>query len=636
MHFSSGVGETAALMLTIASPVEQEPALALRARAIRSELERVRAEVPEARGRRASIVLALPRSAPIRPLDQFLARLAVAVEDNGQGRNVRVVRGGSFAGIDVEVVGGEGGAAPGEALLAFSKRWLGERFGLSTYHPDAWSPMLVEDLDEVESRLHGVAGAKYSLRQLRDYASYLSKGLERVPLVSKVIESGSIDERLYVVYSQERLEDLGLSLHSIPFKLASQNRVVGSGALELPDSEVPLIVSQQTTPSKAIGDLVITKTDAGAPVRLRSLGDLHRGYQLPPRLLNGYSRRDLDGSWITTPAITLAIQMRPGEQIGEFGALIDQALSKLADRLPEDLVIARTSDQPRQVRESVDLFLKALYEAIALVVLIAFIGFRDWRASVLLMLSIPITLALSFGAANLLGIRLQQVSIASLIIALGLLVDDPVVAGDAIKRSLAQGRTRTVAAWLGPTKLSRAIFFATATNVIAYLPFILVTGNTGDFLYSLPIMLAAALIASRLVSMSFVPLLGSWLLRPPTAEEPSMQERQSHGFTGFYARLVRGAIEHRVAVLSGAIAIGVGILALSTTLKVSFFPTDVQYLATVDVWLPVQSSVPATAKSADEVAALIAEVMEDAERQGLTSGGLVSITSFAGGGSPRF
>ena len=132
-----------------------------------------------------------------------------------------------------------------------------------------------------------------------------------------------------------------------------------------------------------------------------------------------------------------------------------------------------------------------------LVVLIALIGFWEWRSAVLMALSMPIALVMTFGMAHLVNIDLQQVSIATLIIALGLLVDNPVVANDAIKRELVAGNPPVIAAWLGPTKLARAILYATLTNIIAYLPFLMLTGSTGDFLHSLPIVMAAALISSR-------------------------------------------------------------------------------------------------------------------------------------------
>src|SRR5260370_17810364 len=125
---------------------------------------------------------------------------------------------------------------------------------------------------------------------------------------------------------------------------------------------------------------------------------------------------------------------------------------------------------------------------------------------------------MTFGFAYVLGIDLQQVSIATLIIALGLLVDDPVVAGDAIKRSLAEDHPSIVSAWLGPTKLATAIMFATITNIAAYLPFLMLTGDTGSFLYSFPIVMACALFSSRLLSITFIPLLRHHLL--PVAATP--------------------------------------------------------------------------------------------------------------------
>src|SRR5262249_46316703 len=156
---------------------------------------------------------------------------------------------------------------------------------------------------------------------------------------------------------------------------------------------------------------------------------------------------------------------------------------------------------------------------------------------------------------RMLGLDVQQVSIASLIIALGLLVDDPVVAGDAIKRDLNKGLPNLIAAWLGPTKLATAIMFATATNIVAYLPFLTLSGDSGRFIYSLPIVLTASLVASRLVSMTFIPLLGYHLLRGSKRPEPSIEARREQGFAKLYCRAVGAAIRHRWLVVAGALAL---------------------------------------------------------------------------------
>ena len=220
---------------------------------------------------------------------------------------------------------------------------------------------------------------------------------------------------------------------------------------------------------------------------------------------------------------------------------MDAKLAAVRQYLPEDLVIARTSDQPLQVKENISLFMDALYEAILLVVLVSWLGFWEWRSALLMAISMPVTLAMTFGAMYLLGIDIQQVSVATLIIALGLLVDDPVLAGDSIKRALAEGHPRVIAAWLGPTKLATAIMYATVTNIVAYLPFLMVTGSTGEFLHSLPIVMTCSLLASRLVSMTFLPFLAYYLLRPQRnpkkKPEKSIEQMRSAGFYGWYARV---------------------------------------------------------------------------------------------------
>ena len=162
-------------------------------------------------------------------------------------------------------------------------------------------------------------------------------------------------------------------------------------------------------------------------------------------------------------------------------------------------------------------------------------------------LSIPITLAMTFGMMSAVGLDLQQMSIASLIIALGLLVDDPVVAGDAIKRELGSGHPSKIAAWLGPTKLAGPILFATITNIVAYLPYMLLPGDSGKFLFSLPVVIGCSLVASRLVSMTFIPLLGYYLLKPKL--EPTIEERRQSGFAALYFRFGQFAIRRRWAFL---------------------------------------------------------------------------------------
>src|SRR5258708_3799189 len=307
--------------------------------------------------------------------------------------------------------------------------------------------------------------------------------------------------------------------------------------------------------------------------------------------------------------------------------------------LPHDLIIAHTSDQPLQVKENIHLFLRALDEAIVLVVIVSLIGFWEWRLALIMALAIPITLAMTFGVVYMLGIDLQQVSVATLIIALGLLVDVPVVSGDGIKRGLAEGLPRRVASWLGPTKLSTAIFFATITNVIAYLPFLLLTGNTGQFLKSLPIVMTASLLCALVVSMTFIPFLGYYIQRPPKKKEITIEEKRERGFYGFYNRLVGHAIAHRWIVLLGSLVFLVIGGLFASRLKQQFFPEDVQYWFYLDVWLPNDVPLTATNDAAENAETVVRQVLSDTEahsHKNESQHDLTSITSFIGGGGPRF
>ncbi|MGA9998663.1 MAG: efflux RND transporter permease subunit, partial [Candidatus Acidiferrales bacterium] len=239
----------------------------------------------------------------------------------------------------------------------------------------------------------------------------------------------------------------------------------------------------------------------------------------------------------------------------------------------------------------------------------------------------------------MLGIDLQQVSIASLIIALGLLVDVPVVSGDGIKRHLAEGFPRSVACWLGPTKLATAIFYATITNVIAYLPFLMLTGNTGEFLKSLPVVMTASLLCAYVVAMTFVPFLGYYILRAPAKREPTIEERRQRGFYGFYNRLVGKAIKHRWAVLAGSLVFLIGGGFFGSRLKTQFFPEDVQYWFYLDIWLPNETPLSVTNDTAVHAERVVRQVIENStgattkENRGHL---LKSLTTFAGGGGPRF
>src|SRR5262249_60271463 len=165
-------------------------------------------------------------------------------------------------------------------------------------------------------------------------------------------------------------------------------------------------------------EAVYTKAPTAPPLYLRDLGRAPRGSQPPPRLVSYYTWRDPNGRWLRGRAITLSAEMKKGEQIDRFGTAVRAQVEEVRRSLPADLVVGTTSDQQRQVREKLDLFNRSLWEAVVLVVFVSFVGFWEWRAAVLLALSLPVQLAMSFGVMQILRLVIQHMSIASLLFTL--------------------------------------------------------------------------------------------------------------------------------------------------------------------------------------------------------------------------
>ncbi len=636
IQFNSNFGDTAALMLTVASPNVTPTEVALRAIAIRKAIEATRAELAKnAPQPRVSIIYAFPLSVAAGPVRSNFESIAEIARRNGTLKDLHFFDGPGYVGLDAST------SFDDETIRQRGEQLIKNNFHQSELYPDAWSPAIIRDPANTKKELAKVAGAKYSYRQLDNYTDLIQRTLQGVPETSTVTRSGVLQEQIYLDYSQQRLAQYGYDPSKLKDILNAQNITLPAGSLEVGPQDLLINPSGLFPDAPAIGNVIIGVSSSNSPVYLRDLVDISRTYQSPPTFLNYLTWRDPQGQWIRSRAISLGINMRSGQQIDLFGRHVQEKLDSIRHYLPDDLVIVHTSSQPVQVKEQIDLFMDALYEAIGLVVIVSLIGFWEWRSAVLMAISIPITLAMTFGAIYMLGIDIQQVSVASLIIALGLLVDDPVVAGDSIKRMLAEGQPRIIAPWLGPTKIATAIMYATITNIVAYLPFLMITGTTGEFIYSLPIVMTTALVCSRLASMTFIPLLGYYILRPDKKPEAPIEERRTTGFTGRYAATAKFAIEHRWKVAIGSLAFLLLGAFLFSQLKTSFFPDDVQYWSYIDVWLPNDANFDATNQAAQQVEQIIHEQADDwgkkhPEKDGSPSHILRYVTTWVGGGSPRF
>jgi multidrug efflux pump subunit AcrB len=632
VDFIKDFGDTATLMLTVASPPEDEVELDLRAKQIAKAIGQLRGT--DAVGR-VTLVEVLPPGTPEQGLHRVVEHFAREAKEQGLGTDARTSFAPGLALLDLRT--DKTDAAIMAAMDDFKTKWLRE----SELSPDAWPVMIVRDAANTTSALATVAGSRYSYRDLENSTETVMRTVQALPEVAKVTRWGVREEAVYLDYSQQRLAAYGFGPWRIKEALSTRNVRQSGGMVESDGKSLLVDPSGELTSETELGGVAVGRVKNGALTYLRDIADIERTYVNPAPKRHYYLERNAQGKWTRMPAITLAITMRSGEQIDQFSKAVDTALEGLKKRLPGDLVFSRTSDQPRQVKDKVGLFMTSLWEAIILVVTVAFVGFREWRSALLMALAIPITLAMTAGMMHLLGIDIQQISIAAMILALGLLVDDPVVANDAIKAELRAGKPLHVAAWLGPTRLAKAILYATVTNIVAYLPYLLLKGDTGLFLYSMPIVIACSLVASRVVSMTFIPFLAQYLLRPEQNTGKSIADLRTQGFTGRYYRVANGLIEHRWKVLAVSLVLVAAAFVMKSKLKKQFFPYDLSHLAYVDIWLPEDASVQATDLAAHQVDTVIRRVVREYAQAHPRPGGkdrpvVRTMTTFVGAGGPRF
>src|SRR5690348_1711503 len=277
---------------------------------------------------------------------------------DGVFMDARLIEGAQFVGVD--------GATDYDdaAILAHVNRFVLERLRVSEFHPDAWPATVIRDPADSRAKLLAVAGDKYTYREMDDLTELMKRTFQTVAQVSKVDRLGVLGEQVTLSFSQERLASYGVQTGRLQDILKARNTALSGGRMEVEGRTVALNPTGEFLNEKEIGDVIVGSSRGGAPLYLRDLVDIDRGYESPPRYLNFYSSVDSSGRWHRSRAVTLALQMRPGQKIGEFGYAVDSTLQVLRHRLPPDLIMARISDQPRQVEENIALFMGSLYEAI--------------------------------------------------------------------------------------------------------------------------------------------------------------------------------------------------------------------------------------------------------------------------------
>jgi multidrug efflux pump len=457
-------------------------------------------------------------------------------------------------------------------------------------------PFFNDEFGDVYGVIFAFAGDGFSAREMKDYVDWARQQLLKVPDVAKVDLFGVQDERVTIEIAHQRLAQLGLTAQSLAEQLGTQNAVEGAGVLALPTDNVQIRVSGALARVEDLAQLPIRAN--GLSYKLGDVARVYRGYLDPPREKMRAGHRE-DGSVTGGEVIGLGISMAKGGDIVALGRALAVAEKQLEAALPVGVEMFKVADQPRSVTRSVNEFIRVLIEAVVVVLAVSFVSLGlhrkpgswrftiDMRPGLVVALTIPLVLAVTFLAMYVAGINLHKISLGALIVALGLLVDDAIIAVEMVVRKMEEGYDRFRAATAMFELTAMPMLTGTLITATGFLPIALAKSTAGEYTLSIFQVTAISLVISWFVAVLFVPQLSIWFLRiKPRVGAEGVHELFDTPFYQRFRRLVNWCIEWRKTV----IAITLGALALGVVgfryIEQQFFPDSNRLELVVDLWLP--------------------------------------------------
>jgi len=478
-------------------------------------------------------------------------------------------------------------------------------------------PFLNDDFGDVFGNIFALTGDGFDLAALRKAADRLARDLQNVPDVKRVELLGVQEEKVWIEVSHAKLATLGLSPLALFDTLQKQNAMTPAGHFDTNSERVSLHVSGQFASVDAIRAIGIQA--GGRLFRLGDIAAVHRGYSDPPDPRFRYKGQD---------AIGIAVSMAKGGDIITLGKNLRAEMARLEAGLPRGIAIHTVSDQPKVVKNSIQEFTSSLFEAVAIVLAVSFLSL-GLRTGTVVALTIPLVLAMTFLCMKLFGIALQKVSLGALIIALGLLVDDAIIAVEMMVVKLEEGWDKTRAATYAYTTTAFPMLTGTLVTAAGFLPVGFAKSAAGEYTFSIFAVVAIALLVSWLVAVVFTPYLGYRILDAAKLRAKAAKHGDSPYESPFYQRLTRlihQCVKHRrLVIMIAAAAFAVALLAFGTLVQKQFFPASNRLELVVDLWLPHNASLKATEAEARKVEALLKD--DPAVEQ---------YVAYVGGGSARF
>ena len=488
-------------------------------------------------------------------------------------------------------------------------------------------PFFNDEFGDVFGVIYALQGDGFSYAELKDFADDVRQQLLRVKDVAKVEQFGVQDERVWIEVSQRRLAQLGLDFNAVLQQLGAQNAVESAGTIQSPNDVVQVRVGGQFTDVEQLRAMPI-RGSTGNQLRLGDIAEVRRGYVEPSSVKVRFQGHDVIG---------LGIAMAKGGDIIAMGEALRTATANIQRNLPAGVTLAQVQDQPAAVSTSVNEFVKVLIEAVAIVLAVSFISLGlhkggrfgwhiDYRPGLVVAITIPMVLAVTFLAMNYFNIGLHKVSLGSLIIALGLLVDDAIIAVEMMVRKMEEGYDKVRAATYAYDVTAKPMLTGTLITAAGFLPIGIAKSATGEYTFAIFAVTVIALVLSWLVSVYFVPFLGTLLLKvkPHDPSGPPHELFDSPFYTRF-RRTVGWCVDHRWITIAATVFIfGLGLVGMGKVQQ-QFFPDSNRPEIMVDVWFP-----EGTSFAANEA------VTRRVEQRLMAQDGVVNVATWVGSGTPRF
>jgi multidrug efflux pump len=483
-----------------------------------------------------------------------------------------------------------------------------------TLPAEAVGPFFNDEFGDVYGSIYAFTADGFTHSELRDYVERARTEVLRLQNVAKVELIGVQEDRIFVELSPKQLASLGIDPQAIATALQAQNALAGPGSVETGSHAVPLRVTGQLDSVSEVSSLLLRAN--GQTFRLGDIARVYRATADPPIAMMRFAGRE---------AIGLAVSMVPNGDVLKLGEDLKRTMAKVRSELPVGIEFQQVSDQPAVVKTAIGEFMRALGEAVAIVLVVSFLSLGA-RTGLVVALTIPLVLAGTFLAMYWFGIDLHRVSTGALIIALGLLVDDAMIAVEMMARKLEEGYNKLAAATYAYSSTAFPMLSGTLITAAGFLPIATAKSTTGEYTFSIFAVTTTALVISWFAAVIATPFIGAAILKEHRVEEGGkLRDVYDRRFYRRLRRTIEWCIVHRKTVLVATTATFVlGVAGMQLTEK-QFFPSSNRVELMVELWLPEGASIRAAEREAAKLERILAQD-EDVS----------TYVSYVGNGSPRF